>query len=69
MTHEYEGGIEVLVVLLDIVNIIFDRFLPVRPIEIESGIIVLDGLKERSESILEAASPSAQQSALQRRRQ
>jgi len=41
--HEYQGGIGVLVVLLDIVRIVL-RGLLVHGIEIESGVIGLDGL-------------------------
>ena len=59
-THEDQGGIEVLVVLLDVVNIILCGFPLVHRIEIESGIVVLDGLEECSECILEAASLNGQ---------
>ena len=54
ITYEDQGGIEVLVVLLDIVCIIFGRLLLVHSVEIETGVVVLDGLEECSESILEA---------------
>ena len=43
MTHENEGGIEVLVVLLDVVRIILHHLLLVHGIEIEAGIVVLYG--------------------------
>ena len=56
-THEYQGGIEVLVVLLDVVRIILSRFLLVHRVEIESRVIVLDGLEERSESIFKTVIP------------
>ena len=34
MTHEYKSGVEVLVVLLDIIHIIFIRFLVVNGVEV-----------------------------------
>ena len=55
-THEYQGGIEVLVVLLDVVGIVLGRLPLVHGVEVETGIVGLDGLKESSESILEATS-------------
>jgi len=54
-TYENQGGIEVLVILLDVVCIIVDRLLLVDRVEIEAGVVVLDGLEECPESILEAA--------------
>jgi len=54
MTYEDQGGVEVLVVLLDVVRIILDRLLLVHRVEIETGVVVLDGLEECPESILEA---------------
>jgi len=62
-THENQGGIEVLVILLDIVRIVLHRFPLVHRIEVEAGVVSFDGLEERSESILEAE--SAQRSAMQ----
>ena len=53
MTHENQGSVEVLVVLLDIVGIILGGLLLVHRIEIKTGIVVLDGLEEGSESIPE----------------
>ena len=50
-THENQSGIEVVVVLLDVIHVIFGR-LPL--VEAETRIIILDGKEERSESILEA---------------
>jgi len=54
-TYEDQGGVEVLVVLLDVVRVILDCLLFVDRVEIETGIVILDGLEECSESILEAA--------------
>ena len=53
-TYEDQGGVEVLVVLLDVVCIILDRLPLVHRVEIEAGVVVLDGLEECPESILEA---------------
>lgn len=54
LTHEDQGGIEVLVVLPDIIRVIFSCFFLVRRIEVETGVVALDRLKEHPESILEA---------------
>ena len=53
-THEYQGGVEVLIILLDIVHAVLGRLLLVHRIEVEARIIGLDGSKESSENILEA---------------
>ena len=53
-THEYQGGVEILVILLDIVSIVLGRLPLVHRVEVEAGVVGLDGLKERSESILKA---------------
>ena len=63
MTDEYQGGIEVLVVLLDVVGIVLSCLPLVHRVEVEARIIGLDGLEEGSESILEAG--SGQRSAAQ----
>jgi hypothetical protein len=63
VTDKYQGGIEVLVVLLDIVGIVLGRFPLVHRVEVEACIVGLDGLEESSESILDAA--CSQQSATQ----
>ena len=56
LTHKNQGGIEVLVVLPDIVRVIFSRLFLVRSIEVEACVVTLDGLEEHPESILEAMS-------------
>jgi len=56
LTYENQGGIEVFVVLPDIVRVILGRLFLVRRIEVETGVVGLDGLKKHSESILEAMS-------------
>ena len=53
-THENEGGVEVLVVLLDVVRVVLHRLPVVHRIEVEAGIVGLDGLEECPESILQA---------------
>ena len=35
MTHEYEGGIEVLVILLDVVLVVLARFLVISRVEVK----------------------------------
>jgi len=67
MTNEYQGGIEVLVVLLDVVGIVLYCLPLVHRIKVDTGIVCLDGLEEDSESILEAGSSqwSATQATLQ----
>ena len=54
--YKYQGGIEVLVVLLDVVGIVLGRLPLVHGVEVEARIAGLDWLEESSESILEAAS-------------
>jgi len=54
--YEYQGGIEVLVVLLDVVGIVLGRLPLVHGVEVNARIAGLDGLEETSEGILEAAS-------------
>ena len=54
MTHENERGVEVFVILLDVVHIVLGRLPLVHGVEVDTGIIGLDGLEERSQSILDA---------------
>ena len=53
MTHEYEGCVEVLVVLLDIVRIVLVGFPLVNRIEVKSRVISFGGLEEGSKGISE----------------
>ena len=53
MTHEYQGGIEVLVVLLNVGRIVLGRLSLVHRIEVEPRIVVLDGLEKHPKGILE----------------
>ena len=55
MAHENQGGIEVFVVLLDIIGVVFCRLFLVHCVEIETSVIVLNGLEKRPKSILETA--------------
>ena len=52
MTYENQGGIEVLIVLLDIVCVILGRLPLVHSVEVGAGVVGLDGLEESFESIL-----------------
>lgn len=54
-TGKYQGGIELLVILLDVVCIAFGRLPLVHDVEVKAGIIGLGWLKKSSESTLEAA--------------
>ena len=54
MTHKNECGVEVLVMLLDVVHIVFGRLPLVHGVEVDAGVIGLDGLEEGSQSILDA---------------
>ena len=51
-TYKYQSGIEILVILVDVLHIVLCRFSVVYCVEIESGIIGIDGLEERFESVL-----------------
>jgi hypothetical protein len=68
MAHEYQGGIEVFVVLLDVLRIVLGRFPLVHRVEVDAGIISLDRLKERPESILKATSSQRSDDARNRSR-
>ena len=54
MAYEYQGRIEIPVVFRDVVRIVHGRLLLVHLVKVKAGVACLDGLKERSESILEA---------------
>ena len=53
MTHENQGSVEILVVLLDVVGIILGCLLLVYRIEIKAGVVILEGLEKCSEGISE----------------
>jgi len=54
-THKDQGSVEVLIIFLDIVGVVLGCLLLVYRVEIETGIVVFDGLEECSEGILETA--------------
>ena len=53
-THKNQGGVEIFVVLLHVLGIVFDRLSLVHGVEVELGIIVLDGLKIHPQGLLDA---------------
>jgi hypothetical protein len=53
-THENQGGIEVLVVFLHVFGIVFHCLSLVHGVEIELGVIVLDGLEVHPQGLLDA---------------
>ena len=52
--HENQGGVEVIIVLLDVISIILGHLFLVHCVEIKASVAILDGLEERYKSILEA---------------
>jgi len=56
MTYEYQGGSEVLGVLLGEVHIELGRLPVVHRVEVDAMVTGFDGLEEGSESILETTS-------------
>ena len=56
MTHENQGGVEVFIVLLDVVSVVFGCLLLVGGVEVDTRVFALDGLQERPESVLDAGS-------------
>ena len=55
-TYEYQCCVEILVVFLDVVRIVLGRLPLVHGVEVNAGVICLDGRNEISESILDARS-------------
>ena len=56
-THENQGGIEIFVVLLHVLGVILHGLSFIHRIEIELGVVVLDGLKVDPEGLLNATDP------------
>ena len=52
-THENQGGVEVLIVLLHVFGIVLRRLSFVHGIEIEFGVVVLDRYEEHPQGLLE----------------
>ena len=61
VTHEYQCGVEVLVILLDIVRVVLSRLSFVNGIKILVGIVVPYWRQERSQSILDTRTAHSQQ--------
>ena len=55
-THENQGGVEILVVLLHVFGIVLHRLSSVHGIEIELRVIVLDWLEIHPQGLLDAIS-------------
>ena len=52
--NENQGGVEILIVLLHVLGVVLHRLSFVHGVEIDLGIIVLDGLEVHSEGLLDA---------------
>ena len=55
-TYEYQGCVEIFVVFLDVVRIVLGRLPLVHRVKVNARVVCLNGLEERSESVLEATS-------------
>ena len=53
-THEDQGGVEIVVILLHVLVIVLDRLSLVHCVEIEFGVLVFDGLEVHPQGILDA---------------
>ena len=53
-THENQGGIEILVVLVHVLCVILHSLSFIHRVEIELGVIVLDGLEVDPKGLLDA---------------
>ena len=53
-THEDQGGTKIIVILLHVLSIILDRLSLIHGVEIELGVIFLDGLEIHPQGILDA---------------
>ena len=53
-THEDEGGVEIIVILLHVICIVLHRLPFVHSVEIELGVIVLDWWEVRSQGFADA---------------
>ena len=53
-TYENQGGIEILVVLLHVLCVILHSLSFIHRIEIEFGVVILDGLEVDPEGLLDA---------------
>ena len=55
-TYEYQCCVEILVVFLDVVRIVLGRFPLVHGVEVNAGVICLDGRDEVSQNVMDAGS-------------
>ena len=53
-TYEYQRRVEIFVVFLDVVRIVLGRLPLVHGVEVNAGVICLDGRDETSESVVDA---------------
>ena len=54
VTYENQGGIEILVVLVQVLGVILHSLSFVHRIEIELGVVIFDGLEVDPEGLLDA---------------
>ena len=52
-THENQGGIKIVVVLLHVLSIILNGLSPVHCVEVELGVVFLDGLEVHPQGLLD----------------
>ena len=57
-THEDQGGVEILVVLLHVLGVVFHCLSFVHGVEIKLGVVVLDRLEVHPEGFLDAVARS-----------
>ena len=53
-THENQGGVEILIVLMYVLGIVLRRLSLIHGVEVKLGIIVLDGLEVHPQGLLDA---------------
>jgi len=53
-THENQGGVEIFIVVLHVFGVVLGHLPFVHGVEIDFGVIVLDGLEEHPEGVLDA---------------
>ena len=54
VTYENQGGIEILVVLVQVLGVVLHSLSFIHRIEIELGVVILDGLEVDPEGLLDA---------------
>ena len=53
-THENQGGVKIFIVLFHVLGVILGRLSLVHGVQIELGIVALDGLEAHPQSLLDA---------------